>query len=145
MIAYADTSFLVSLYGNDPNAIRAVREFQQSRPTVLITPFNELEFVTAFEAIVFRKIASTAEVEATIRAFHSDIEIGALRRHSMPVRAFEQATSLSRRYTKTLGCRTLDILHVGIAVELEVEAFLTFDKEQGVLARHAGLTVRPGR
>jgi predicted nucleic acid-binding protein len=145
LIAYADTSFLVSLYGSDPNAAKAVHEFQHFQPTFLITPFNELEFVTAFEAIAFRGIATPSEVDATIRTFQADLASGVLRRHSAPANAFGEATSLSSRYTRTMGCRTLDILHVGMALALGVEVFFTFDKDQAKLARRVGLPVKPVR
>jgi hypothetical protein len=47
--------------------------------------------------------------------------------------------------TRTLGSRTLDILQVAIALELDAEVFFTFDKDQATLAKRAGLAVRPRR
>jgi predicted nucleic acid-binding protein len=38
-----------------------------------------------------------------------------------------------------LGCRSLDIIHVASAVELERKTFLAFDERQRKLARAVGL------
>jgi predicted nucleic acid-binding protein len=51
-------------------------------------------------------------------------------------------------HTPSLGCRTLDVLHVASALELAKTGFLTFDTRQRKLARAAGLRLvelpRPG-
>ncbi len=145
MIAYADTSFLASLYGVDANSAQAVRQVEVQGPHILVTPFNELELLTAFEARVFRKLLNDAEAEASIHAFRADVAMGVLSRRPVPPNAFSRAVLLSKLYTRTLGSRTLDILQVAIALELETEVFFTFDKDQAKLAKRAGLSVRPGR
>lgn len=145
MIAYADTSFLASLYGTDANSPQAVRQIESLRPSFLITPFGELEFVTAFEALAFRKLLSEAEADASLQAFRADLAMGVLSRKPIPQSAFARAITLSKLYTRMLGSRTLDILQVAIALELDAEVFFTFDKDQAKLAKRSGLTVRPGR
>lgn len=47
----------------------------------------------------------------------------------------------SRKYTRSIGCRSLDILHVATAVELEFKYFATFDVRQQQLAKAAGLKI----
>ncbi len=42
-------------------------------------------------------------------------------------------------HTESLGCRTLDIVHVAAAAELRVERFVSFDSRQLQLAELAGL------
>jgi predicted nucleic acid-binding protein len=145
LIAYADASFLASLYGADANSAQAARQIETARPTFLITPLSELEFITAFEALAFRKILSAAEVEASTQAFRDDLAAGVLTRKPVPQDAFARAVFLSKLHTRTLGSRTLDILQVAIALELDAAVFFTFDKDQARLAKRAGLTVRPGR
>jgi predicted nucleic acid-binding protein len=145
LIAYADTSFLASLYGADANSSKAVAQLETARPSLVITPFSELELLTAFEASAFRRLLSAREAEASMQAFRTDLASGVLLRKPMAPTTFARAMSLSNLYTRTLGCRTLDILQVAIALELEAEVFFTFDRDQAKLARRAGLTVRPGR
>jgi len=145
LIAYADTSFLTSLYRTDANSFWAVAEFKELRPAILITPFNELELVTAMKAAAFRKLAAADEVQASSRAFRADLATGVLIRTPIPPDSYDRATALSSRLTRTLGCRTLDILHVAIALEAGAGTFFTFDKGQAKLARRAGLAIRPKR
>ena len=53
------------------------------------------------------------------------------------------ARDLSDRYAETIGCRTLDLLHVAVALSLGVNSFVTFDERQRAVARLEGLTVKP--
>ncbi len=39
--------------------------------------------------------------------------------------------------------RTLDIMHVAMALVIGAKEFVTFDGRQGALAKQAGLTVKP--
>jgi hypothetical protein len=145
LIAYADTSFLASLYGADANSESALRQIESLRPSFVITPFSELEFTTAFDAAAFRKLLSATEVGASMQAFRADLTTGVLSRKPIPQDAFTRAIFLSKRHTRMFGCRALDILQVAIALELNADLFFTFDKDQSKLAKRAGLTVRPGR
>jgi predicted nucleic acid-binding protein len=145
LIACADTSFLASLYGTDANSAQAVRQVETVRPGFVITPFGELEFVTAFQALVCRRLLTAEDVQASMQAFRDDVASGLLSRRPVPQDAFARAILLSKLCTKLLGCRTLDILQVAIALELDAEVFFTFDKDQAKLAKRAGLAVRPGR
>jgi hypothetical protein len=51
----------------------------------------------------------------------------------------KRAADLSREHTAALGCRSLDVLHVASAIELEFKRFTTFDSRQQQLARAVGL------
>jgi hypothetical protein len=57
--------------------------------------------------------------------------------------AFREAEDLAANHTETLGVRSIDLLHVGIALALRATEFLTFDARQAVLAKAAGLKARP--
>ena len=46
-------------------------------------------------------------------------------------------------YFSSLGCRTLDIIHVAAALVIGAKEFVTFDGRQAAMARKAGLTVKP--
>ena len=50
--------------------------------------------------------------------------------------ALKRAGDLSRKHTPALGCRSLDVLHVVSALELELKNFLTFDRRPQKLARN---------
>jgi len=87
------------------------------------------------------------EAHADLRAFESDLAGGVFHRLAHPEAAHAGAIVLSRKHTATLGCRSLDILHVAAALALEADAFHTFDRRQQRLARAEGLktpvSIRP--
>lgn len=143
MIAYADTSFLGSLYGADANSARADAEYERGNPRLHVTPFGELEMTNAFHARVYRREITPAQCDASLRAFHSDIDAGVLTRAALPPGIFDRALRVTKRQTRSIGSRTLDVMHVAIALELDARLFLTFDANQAKLARAVGLTVHP--
>jgi uncharacterized protein len=80
----------------------------------------------------------------SIAAFEQDIAANRWQRPAYSAAVIEQkAAELSADHSATLGCRTLDIIHVAAALGVGAKEFLTFDRRQGALAKHAGLTVRP--
>ncbi len=54
---------------------------------------------------------------------------------------FTQVETISASHTATTLCRTLDALHVALAIELGASEFCTFDKRQALLAEAMGLVV----
>jgi predicted nucleic acid-binding protein len=52
---------------------------------------------------------------------------------------YEEARRLSEASTVKTGCRTLDVLHIAIAVKWGCEWFATADERQLKAARMAGL------
>lgn len=141
MSSYVDTSFLVSLYVLDANSARAAAQMKRVKLPVLLTPLGELELTNAILLRLFRKemVASRAKsAQALVRA---DIESGILSLRPLPAGTFERAKHISRQWSSSLGTRTLDILHVASAMMLRAEAFYTFDRVQGKLARAVELKV----
>ena len=110
---------------------------------MLLTPFGELELVNTFESRVFRREAEPAQIRTSLSTLEADVHAGVIIRKAVPEAAYTRAIELSRRYTRRLGSRALDILHVAIALELRAEMFFTFDRRQRRLARRAGMIVRP--
>jgi predicted nucleic acid-binding protein len=145
-MAYADTSFLVSLYTPDANSEDAFALFVKGPDLFVLTPFGEAEFVNAIELRVFRKEISSAQADRSLADFQRDVRNGAFRViGSVSASSYERALLLSRRFTRQLGTRGMDVIHVAIALEEGAEVFYTFDRLQRKLADHADLTVRPGR
>jgi predicted nucleic acid-binding protein len=144
--AYADTSVLISLYTRDDNSEEALALFLDQEHLVPVTPFGEAEFVNTIELLVFRKDINASQAARTLLDFQKDLSAGQyLESRPVPGNSWERAHILSRRYTSQLGTRGMDAIHVAIALELGVQAFYTFDKDQAKLAKRAGLTVRPRR
>ena len=139
MKAYADTSFLVSLYMPDANSASAAAQMKNLRAVIFLTPFGELELRNALELRVFRGELTPSEVEAARAALCEDVEKGIYVLRAFPDGAFERAKEMAHKRTARLGTRTLDILHVASALILQAEVFYSFDRNQRKLARAEGL------
>ncbi|MGD0695748.1 MAG: type II toxin-antitoxin system VapC family toxin [Terriglobia bacterium] len=143
MTAYADTSFLISLYGRDAHSPRAHAASRQYRPTFLLTPFGEAEFTNACEFRVFLKQWTAAKAGAVRDRFLSHLGIGIFQAQELTPEVWQMAVTISRRHTAKMGVRTLDVVHVATAVVLKPDAFFTFDDRQRKLAKAEGLRVLP--
>lgn len=141
MIAYADTSFLISLYSLDSNSLRAARKINRLNPTILLTPLSELELCNALELRIFRRESRKAEAAAARAKIQEHIDTGFFALQPMPLTVYERARQISRRRSAASGLRTLDILHVAAGLLLRAEAFLTFDLRQLKLAEAEGLKI----
>lgn len=140
MSAYADTSFLVSLYTPDTNSSAAATRMQQISLPVIVTQFGELELTNALQLRVFRNELPPAKIRAAYTAFRDDITAGMFSMSPMTDAIYAEARRISQRWSKTLGTRTLDIIHVASALVSRAEAFHTFDERQRRLARAVKLT-----
>jgi len=140
--SYADTSFLVSLYGRDVNSRSAIRLFEQHRPVFLITPFGETEFTSIVLAVTTRPRGwSLSEARAIEENFAHDLQTGIWQWEDFSSEIWTRARELSRRHAPALGCRVMDALHVASALTLAADDFYTFDRDQAKLARAVGLRV----
>lgn len=139
MSAYADTSFLVSLYSPDSNSADAARRMQREPLPLFLTPLGELELANALQLRLFRKEIRSAEARAGYALFRADMRDGILSMKSLPAAIYTQAKLLGLRWTAKIGVRSLDIIHVAAALALGAETFNTFDVRQRRLARAVGL------
>ena len=135
MKIYADSSFLVSLYGVDANGAAAVRTMHALRGECFVTTLGELEVVNAFGLRVFRKEASAEQAQFSITDFENDLRDGIFQLRGLSDSVFERARQLSRQTTAKLGTRAADLLHVAAALELNVNYLYSFDQNQRKLAQ----------
>ncbi|HEV2424044.1 MAG TPA: type II toxin-antitoxin system VapC family toxin [Terriglobia bacterium] len=139
MNAYADTSFLFSLYVVDVHSRVARSLALRLRPVFILTALHELELVNAMELAVFRRYISAGEARAARHDFERDLNRWPLK--PLPADAFARSVRLAERHTARTGARSLDILHVAAALAMDAEAFLTFDIRPRRLAAAEGLRV----
>jgi predicted nucleic acid-binding protein len=144
MVAYADTSFLVSLYGQDANSGPAQELAAASAVPFAFTPLLRHEARNAVRLALFRQEITGDECRAVIAAIDADVRAGVLM--AIPCaweEVYARGEAFSAAHTNELGTRASDLLHVASAVVLGVELFLTFDLRQKALAEKVGLVVRP--
>ncbi|MGA2004802.1 MAG: type II toxin-antitoxin system VapC family toxin [Terriglobales bacterium] len=135
MKAYADTSFLVSLYSPDGNSAAAVETMRSAKGERYLTVWGELEMVNALELRVFRKELSAPQAAASMKGFAEDLASGIFQLRPLSDRVFERAHQLSRQTTARLGTRTADLVHVAAALELDADYLYSFDRQQRKLAQ----------
>jgi predicted nucleic acid-binding protein len=144
MDAYFDAAIILKLYVQEATSPDALRLANESPAPYLLTPWQEIEVRTALRLKAFRKEITPTEMQASLEAFDEDILSG---RWQAP--EYKEATvcklarELSDRHAAKIGCRTLDLLHVAVALSLGVTTFVTFDDRQRAVARLEGLTVKP--
>jgi predicted nucleic acid-binding protein len=141
LIAFADSSFLFSLYAQDSNSASAVVRVKNAVPPLLSTDLGELEITNGAALRVFRKELRPAEAKSVLELFRQDIESGVVRIVPLPSSAYQQAAQIAARHTPAIGTRTLDVLQVVSALVLKADTFLTFDQKQAKLAFALGLRV----
>ena len=143
MSAYADTSFLASLYVPDANSASAIASMKRLSLPVLLTPLTQVELMNAFSLRILRKELTSSKVDATRALVRADIDSGVLWIAPFGSTIFERARQMTAKQTPRLGTRTLDLLHVASALVLRADTFCTFDQRQASLASAEGLRLQP--
>ncbi len=143
MPAYADTSFLVAVYSPEADSRKALNSMQRLTQPLPFTPLHRHELRTGLRLRVFRGEITAEQRKEAFREIDSDLEDRILAPTPIPwTDTFRAAESLGAAHGETLGVRSFDLLHVGLAVVLGATEFLTFDTRQASLARAAGLRVK---
>ena len=142
--SYADSSFLVSLYRKDDNQDAAKDFIARTRLVVSFSPLNRIELRNALRnAQSFGQI-SEEDRRAAFRQIENDFDTGLLAHVTVEwTNVLRRADELSEEQAGHEGQRTIDLLHVAIALESGAEIFLSFDHRQRRLAKAAGLRVKP--
>ena len=138
MTVYADTSVFVSLYLPDAHSKEAQRHMA-SHPRVWLTPLHRVEWTHAIGQHVFQHKISPREAHSVYLEFERDREAGVWVEADVPERSFETCIAIARNRVAKLGVRTLDTLHIALALELRAAHFWTFDQRQARLAEAEGL------
>jgi predicted nucleic acid-binding protein len=144
MSVYADTSLLISYYVNDSNSVRSQSVIHAATDPLPFTGLHRLEMRNALALCVFRRVLTAAQAGAAWLDVERDLQSGRLVPHSVnwaPV--YRSAAQYAAAHGSTIGCRSLDVLHVTLAKTLKVSEFFTFDARQKALALALGMIVKP--
>lgn len=142
---YCDTSFLAALYLPEevfePRARTISATFERSIPYPWLL---ELELCNAIYRGLGRNLYDRRSCTSILRQISADKDTGILWVWSVDSSTlFKGAMELSRRFTPTHQCRTLDVLHVAAALESGAGTLASFDHRQRKLAVSAGLNLLP--
>ena len=142
--AYADSSFLVSLHRADTNHAAANAFLAKAALTLAFTPLHRIEVRNALRNAVANGEMTAADCRIAFRQIEEDLRDGLLLHTPIAwTDVFRRADELSERHAAKEGQRTIDLLHVALALECGAKIFLSFDARQRKLAKAAGLKVKP--
>ena len=137
--AYLDTSALAKWYLNEAGS-EAFVEFLQGLDSAVISSLS----VTEMRSLLSRRRRMgdlSAELESVLfAALLNDIDRGWLQRYPLDDARFAEATNLIARYPEH-PLRTLDALHLTVAVDLAVSIVATADGVMADAALSMGLQV----
>lgn len=141
MKTYFDTSFLVALYvPNDHTAAALRHRARTGRQPILFTPLHRLELRTTVRQCAYGGLITQADARQILRHVEEDLDDGTLVHEPLDwTESLQRAESVADRLAWTKPCRSLDLWHVAVALEIQVAVFVTFDKDQCALAQAAGL------
>lgn len=139
---YVDSSALRQLYVHETHSA-AVAAWRFKNPGALpLTRFGRAELMNSMASAVFRRDITEAAFQGFIRVLTDDFTEGRLHLVDVSWRmVLDQAAELSVSQTPKFGTRSLDVLHVALALELKARQFVTYDERQAKLAAACGLKV----
>lgn len=141
MSQYFDSSVLVSLFLDNPGFSERSNAFiEKINYAVPINRFQLLELNNAFSLAIFRKKVDAEHRQFLLSKVESYFNKGDFK--ECPVNyetAISHANILANFHSPNIGSRSLDIIHVALAISSNIRDFITFDKRQAELAKAAGL------
>ena len=141
MKTYFDKSCLVALYvPNDHTAAALRHRLRTGRQPILFTPLHRLELRTTVRQCAYGGLIKESDARRILRHVEEDLDDGTLIHEPLDwTESLRQAEVVAERLAWTKPCRSLDLWHVAVALEIQAGIFVTFDRDQFALAQAAGL------
>jgi len=137
---YFDTGLLLKLYSFEPNSVQAIALIQSQGTPIILTGLQQTELRNALHRKCARGEMSAPQLKKALNDLQRDMDGGVLQAPPLDwPGVWTRADRLTARYVAATACRTLDVLHVAVALQLGVKVFGTTDQRQLLLAHKAGL------
>lgn len=138
---YLDTSAFLKLYIREDGSESVQGALESQDEPIPVLDVLEWEFVNALRLKVFWGELDGPTVNHLVALFDDRLLRGQYVVADIDRDRLTTDVRVLSMHTQTVGSRTLDVVHVAIAHQLQVNAFITFDDRQRALARTAGLAV----
>jgi len=139
---YFDTSAIIKLYYPEPESEKLSKWIGENRIVIPVSLFHSLEIHNAFALKIFRGEITDQHYEKLRECLAADRISGIIKELSADwTQVFQKAAETARSHTPGLGNRSLDILHIALAMETGYKKIITFDNRQSELAIANGLEV----
>jgi len=140
---YLDTSALLKLYVRETGSEEVQALLQAQSEPIPVWDTLEMEFTNALWMRVFWKEIAAEEARGQLELFGLRLKRGLYFTPELSrSRLLDRFRALAERTPET-GCRTMDVLHVAAAQELNAGLFVSFDERQRRLAGLTGLPCQP--
>ena len=141
-ITYVDPSALLKLYVHQPESARMTAWRTRVKGALPVTHHGRVEIINGICLAAFRRLITLDAMNDALASFEEDFDEGRCVQADLLWRAaLRRAGDLSRKHTATLGCRSLDVLHVASALVLGCKRLVTYDVRQAALGRDVRLRV----
>ena len=148
MKSFPDTSFFCALYRTQSNSAEADRVMDRLSGPLQTSSLVLLEFRQSIRLQIRlhhqdrSKGFPQREGEQMLQDIQADLASGMIETVRVDwADVHHWAENLSNKYTIASGHRLAGILHVATALHLAASEFLTFDKNQQILAKAEGLKI----
>ncbi len=141
MTLYLDTSAFIKLYVRESGSVEVNEMIAANSEPLVIWDLHRIEFYNALRLKVFRNELGSEDADLLIRYFQTRSKEGIYYTPMLDRKDHVELCLEFTAFSMEIGCRSLDIMHVGAARLFEADKFVTFDEKQAVLARKAGLSV----
>ena len=139
---YVDPSALLKLYLHERQSAAMNAWRAKAHGSLPVTHHGRVEVINGICLAAHCGEITPDALADTLASFEEDFTAGLYRQADLLWRAtLNRACELSRTYSHKFGTRSLDVLHVASAVELELRTFVTYDRRQQELARAVGLKI----
>ncbi len=140
---YWDTSVIIKLYIKEEHSeivAEKAKEFDQAIP---ITTLHDLELTNALCLKVFRNEIADKEADFVKTEIQKHEALHLYYRPTLDwADIYQAAFALSEKYTRQIGSKSLDILHVSIAHHIKSDIFFSNNHRQLELADITGLSTK---
>lgn len=144
MSATADSSLIVALYLAEEDSARADAACAAVAPPILLTDWHRVEIANAFQRAVKNGRITATQAKLLWQDFTDDINTGRFEIATIDHAAvLNRSLELTQKHTATTGTRSLDLIHIATALEIEATDFLSFDHRQRQAGSAEGLNVLP--
>jgi len=138
---YLDTSVLVSIYY--PESITTkVRKFLTDKKGLSTSLFSIVEFSSAINRKILMNELSKQNGLKIINRFQSDIEEGYYKVYSFSPDDLTGANNFIIDNLGRVSLRTVDALHIAIALRKKCDLFVTADRTQAKSSKKLGLETK---
>jgi predicted nucleic acid-binding protein len=142
MATYFDTGLLMKLFVTEANSPQVIALVASLSQPLVFSDFQHAELVTALRCKAGRGEITVANADAVEARLRLEIRAGVFAWHEPVWKSiFARILLLAQAHATVTLCRTLDAMHVAVALAAGVKDFATLDQRQAKLAKLAGLNV----